>query len=62
MKPIGIKSGDYGCCPGHDKIVYKDQQETKRDNRDRKIRRKRRLTRYWKRSFKAKKINLDIYE
>lgn len=54
MKPIGIDSRDFGCCPGHDKVPYKDQYETKRGRRDRKIKRKKRLTRYWKRGLKNK--------
>ncbi len=54
MKPLGFKSKNLECCHGHDKIPYKDQYETKRGRRDRKINRKKRLTRYWKRAFKNK--------
>lgn len=52
MKPIGIDSKDFGCCPGHDKVPYSTQEETNRGRRSRKIKRKKKLTRYWKRSFK----------
>lgn len=59
MKTIGINSKDFGCCPGHDKVPYKDEYETKRGKRDRKVKRKKKMTRYWKRSFKNKlKIEL----
>lgn len=54
MKPIGINSKDFGCCPGHDKVPYKDEYETRRGKRDRKIKRKKKMTRYWKRAFKNK--------
>lgn len=54
MKPIGINSKDFGCCPGHDKVPYKTSKETNRGRRSRKINRKKKLTRYWKRSGKNK--------
>jgi len=57
MKPIGLDSKDFGCCPGHDKVPYKDEYETKRGRRDRKVNRKKKMTRYWKR---AAKNNLKI--
>lgn len=37
MKPVGCNSKDFGCCPGHDKVPYKDQYETKRGKRDQKF-------------------------
>ena len=61
MKPIGLNSKDFGCCPGHDKVPYKDQYKTKTGKRDRIIRRKKELTRYWKRAFKTKN-NFNEYE
>lgn len=58
MKPIGIRSKDFGCCPGHDKVPYKTQDETNRGGRrSRKIKRKKRLTRYWKRANKNHQSN-----
>ena len=54
MKPIGIRSKDFGCCPGHDKVPYKDEYDTRRGGRDRKVKRKKKMTRYWKRSAKNK--------
>lgn len=54
MKPIGLNSKDFGCCPGHDKFPYKDEYETRIGRRDKKINRKKKLTRYWKRAEKNK--------
>lgn len=52
MKPLGINSKHFGCCPGHDKVPYKDEYETKRGRRDRKVKRKKKMTRHRKRAFK----------
>lgn len=60
MKPIGWHSKDYGCCAGHDKIPYKDQYNTKRGRRDRKIKHKKRLSRYWKRAYKQQIKNQKL--
>lgn len=54
MKPIGIDSKDFGCCPGHDKVPFNTTEETNRSKRKRKINRKKKLTRYWKRAAKNK--------
>ena len=59
MKPIGINSHDFGCCPGHDKVPYKDEYETRRGRRDRKVNRKKKMTRYWKRAAKNKLKNYE---
>jgi ribosomal protein S15P/S13E len=62
MKPIGIHSKDFGCCPGHDKVPYNVSDETNRGRRSRKVGRKKRLTRYWKRSFKNETRSTQMVE
>lgn len=59
MKPIGLNSKDFGCCPGHDKVPFNTKEETNRGRRTRKIDRKKKMTRYWKRSEKNKNIQSE---
>ena len=58
MKPLGYSSRDTGCCPGHDKVPYKAEVQKPRGQK-KKINRKARLTRYWKRAFKNKSMEIE---